>query len=129
VTIWLWIEPEVALAVHERLVLHHGGAEGVRDTGLLLSALARPQQLAAYGEGPDVTDLAAAYSHGIVKNHPFVDGNERTGFVVGVLFLELNGVRFIASEAAATRAVLDLAAGTVDDKGYTAFLKENVERG
>ncbi len=126
---WIWIESQVALAVHERLLLHHGGAEGARDTGLLLSALARPEQLAAYGDKPDVADLAAAYTHGIVKNHPFVDGNKRTGFVVGVLFLELNGMRFTASEAAATRAVLDLAAGTLDDAGYATFLRENVERG
>jgi death-on-curing protein len=98
----------------------------VRDEGLLQSALARPLQLAAYGENVDVFDLAAAYTGGIVKNHPFVDGDKRTGFVVGILFLELNGAQFTASEAAATQSVLGLAAGTLDDAGYAIFLRENV---
>ena len=80
------------------MLILHGGAAGVRDEGLLLSALARPQQLAAYAEDADLIDLAAAYTFGIVRNHPFVDGNKRTGFVVGVLFLELNGAAFAAPE-------------------------------
>jgi death-on-curing protein len=96
---------------------------------LLESALARPRQLAAYGDRVDVIDLAAAYSSGLVKNHPFVDGNKRTAFVVGILFLELNGARFTASEEAATQAVLGLAAGTLDDAGYAAFLRENTSVG
>jgi death-on-curing protein len=125
---WIWIDERDARAVHDRLLLLHGGAAGVRDAGLLDSALARPRQLAAYGENVDMTDLAAAYTSGLVKNHPFIDGNKRTGFVVGVLFLELNGARFTASEEAATEAVLGLAAGTLDDAGYAAFLRENVSR-
>jgi death-on-curing protein len=126
---WVWLDGRDAHAVHERSLLLHGGAGGVRDEGLLQSALARPLQLAAYGENVDVFDLAAAYTCGIVKNHPFVDGNKRTGFVVGILFLELNGARFTASEAAATQAVLGLAAGTLDDADYAAFLRENVTGG
>lgn len=128
-TTWVWLDGRDARAVHERSLMLHGGAAGVRDEGLLESALARPQQLAAYGDSADVIDLAAAYTYGIVKNHPFVDGNKRTGFVIGILFLELNGALFTASEAAATQAVIGLAAGTLDDAGYAAFLRENVTRG
>lgn len=124
-TDWAWIDERDARAIHERLLLLHGGAESLRDGGLLESAIARPRQLAAYGENIDVADLAAAYTAGIVKNHPFVDGNKRTGFVVGILFLEANGSHFIASEEAATRAVLDLAAGVIDSAACAAFLREN----
>ena len=90
------------------------------------SALARPQQIAAYGDNTDVSDLAAAYTAGVVKNHPFIDCNKRTGFVLGILFPELNGVRFAGSEEMSTQAVLDLAAGKLDIAGYAAFLRENV---
>jgi death-on-curing protein len=126
---WVWLDGRDAHAVHERSLLLHGGAGGVRDEGLLQSALARPLQLAAYGENVDMFDLAAAYTGGIVKNHPFVDGNKRTGFVVGLLFLEINGARFTASEEAATQAILGLAAATLDDAAYAAFLRENVISG
>jgi death-on-curing protein len=124
-TAWIWIDERDARAVHDRSLVLHGGAAGLRDEGLLQSALARPMQLEAYGETVDVIDLAAAYTAGLVQNHPFVDGNKRTGFVVGVLFLELNGARFTASEEAATQAVLALAAGSLDEAGYAAFLREN----
>ncbi len=124
-TAWVWLDERDALAIHDRSLLLHGGAAGLRDRGLLASALARPRQLEAYGETVDVVELAAAYTAGLVRNHPFVDGNKRTGFVVGIVFLELNGARFTASEEAATQAVLGLAAGTLDDAGYTAFLREN----
>ena len=121
-----WLDEPEALAVHERLLVLHGGAAGVRDAALLASALARPQQIAAYREDAEVIDLAVAYKVAIVRNHPFIDGNTRTGFVLGVLFLELNGARFVADEAAATRAVMGLADGTLDEAGYTAFLRANV---
>ena len=124
-TAWVWLDERDALAVHDRSLLLHGGAAGVRDHGLLASALARPRQLEAYGENVDAVDLAAAYTAGLVQNHPFIDGNKRTGFVIGILFLELNGARFTASEEAATQAVLGLAAGSLDDAGYAAFLREN----
>jgi death-on-curing protein len=126
---WVWLDERDARTIHERLLALHGGAEGVRDAGLLASALARPQQLAAYGDNPDVSDLAAAYTAGVVKNHPFVDGNKRTGFVLGILFLEMNGMRFTASEELATQAVLDIAAGTTDLTGYAAFLRETITQG
>jgi len=122
----IWIEQADILAIHDRLLVAHGGASGLRDEGLLQSALARAKQLAAYGDGVDIVDLACAYTAGIVKNHPFVDGNKRTGFVAGVLFLELNGYRFTAPEDAAAEAVLGLAAGTLDEAGYGAFLRKNV---
>ncbi len=124
----LWLEERDALVLHDRLLALHGGAAGVRDDALLQSALARPQQIHAYANAPDRLDLAAAYTAGIVRNHPFIDGNKRTGFVIGILFLELNGYRFTASEADAAQAVLDLAAGTLDEAGYTNFLRANSQR-
>ncbi|RUQ27654.1 MAG: type II toxin-antitoxin system death-on-curing family toxin [Candidatus Competibacteraceae bacterium] len=120
-----WLEERDALALHDRLLALHGGAAGVRDSALLQSALARPQQIQAYAGAPNLLDWAAAYTAGIVRNHPFIDGNKRTGFVVGILFLELNGYRFTASEADAAQAVLELAAGTLDEAGYTNFLRAN----
>jgi len=124
----IWIVERDALAIHTRMLALHGGAAGLRDEGLLQSSLARPKQLFAYGESPSLIDLAATYTVGIVRNHPFIDGNKRTGFVAGVLFLEINGWRFTASEEEATRAVLDLAAGTVDEKGFAAWLGNQVKK-
>ena len=124
----VWIEEIDVLTLHDRLLAFHGGAAGVRDEGLLKSALARPRQVAAYGSGADLVDMATAYTAGIVRNHPFVDGNKRTGFVIGILFLELNGYRFAAAESAATDAVQALAGGTLDEADYTTFLRENVTR-
>jgi len=122
----VWIEERDALALHDRLLALDGGAAGVRNVGLLRSALARPQQLRAYGDAPDTTDMAAACTVGIVRNHPFVDGNKRTAFVVGVLFLEINGHRFTATEEDATQAVLGLATGTLDEASFTRWLRANV---
>ena len=119
----LWIDERDALALHDRLLALHGGAVGLRDDGLLKSALARPQQHFAYAESPDIVDMAAAYTWGIVRNRPFVDGNKRTGFVVGGLFLELNGYRFNASEGDTAQMVLQLASGNLDEAGYIAFLR------
>ena len=124
----VWIDERDALALHDRLLALHGGAAGLRDSALLQSALARPQQYFAYAESAGVVDMATAYTAGIVSNHPFVDGNKRTGFVVGILFLELNGYRFSAREEDAAQAVLELAAGNLNETGYTAFLRANVSR-
>ncbi len=124
----VWIDERDALALHSRLLALHGGAEGLRDRGLLQSALARPQQQYAYAETSDMIDMATAYTAGIVRNHPFVDGNKRTGFVVGILFLELNGYRFVASEEDAAQAVLKLADGTLNEADYNAFLRGNAVR-
>ena len=125
----VWIDERDTLALHDRLLALYGGAVGLRDDGLLKSALARPQQHFAYGESPDIVDMAAAYTWGIVRNHPFLDGNKRTGFVVGVLFLELNGYRFTASEEEAAQMVLELASGNLDEAGYIAFLRAHASLG
>jgi death on curing protein len=124
----VWIDERDALVLHDRLLALNGGAAGVRDGGLLKSAMGRPQPHFAYGEAVDVLDMAAAYTAGIVRHHPFVGGNKRTGFVIGILFLELNGYRFIANEEDAAQAVLKLAAGTLDEAHYSGFLRGNVAR-
>jgi death on curing protein len=111
------IEDDLLFAIHERQLAEHGGEAGVRDDSLLQSVQATP----------DIIELATKYTAGIVKNHPFLDGNKRTGFVVGVLFLELNGYRFTASEEAAAQAVLELAAGRIDESGFCEFLRANVK--
>ncbi len=123
----LWIYKGDALAIHEQLLVRHGGAAGLRDEGLLESALVRPRQQFAYAS-PGIVEMAAAYTAGIVQNHPFVDGNKRTGFVVGALFLEMNGFEFRASEAEAAQAVLELAAGSIDETGFGAFLCDYAKR-
>ena len=123
----LWVLERVVLAAHDRLLSAHGGAEGLRDAGLLESALARPRQHYAYSS-PDLIELAALYTAGLVRNHPFIDGNKRTGFAIGIAFLMLNGFVFQASEADATQAVLALAAGRLDEAGYAARLRSNVKR-
>ena len=122
-----WIDEQDALALHDRLLALHGGAAGLRDDGLLKSALARPQQHFACAEAAGTTQLAAILTAGIVLNHLFIDSNKRTGFVVGILFLELNGYAFTASEEDAAQAVLALAAGALDELGYAAFLTANAQ--
>jgi death-on-curing protein len=124
----LWIEERDALAIHDRLLALHGGAPGLRDHGLLESALARPRHHYAYAKSPDIVEMAAVYTAGLVGNHPFLDGNKRTGFVLGVLFLELHGFDFIATEEDATQAVFALAAGTLSEVEYAAWLRKNVNR-
>jgi len=118
-----WVLRETVLALHERLLAEFGGLGGIRDDGLLDSALARPQHLFAY-KRPSVYDLAAAYAFGLVRNHPFLDGNKRVGFTVAVLFLELNGRRFTAPEVEATLKTLALAARDLDEAGYAAWLEK-----
>lgn len=122
-----WVLHETVLILHEQLLAEFGGSSGVRDQGLLESALARPQNLLAYGE-PEVVDLAVSYGFGLVKNHPFIDGNKRTGFTVAVAFLELNGHRFEATEADAIVRTLALAAGDMAEADYAAWLKANSRR-
>jgi death-on-curing protein len=124
----LWIDEHDLVAIHDRLLALHGGASGLRDRGLLQSALGRPRQHHTYAMRSDVVEMAALYTAGIVRNHPFVDGNKRTGFVIGILFLELHGFDFKGSEEDATQSVMALAAGTIDETGYTAWLRENAKR-
>lgn len=119
----VWIDLPEVLAIHARQLDEHGGATGVRDLTLLDSALARPRQRHAYGD-TDVFELAAAYASAIIGNHPFVDGNKRTGFVVGILFLELNGATLTASEADASQAVFGLAAGDLTEEQFALWLRE-----
>ena len=123
----VWILRDTVLALHERLLAEFGGSSGVRDRGGLDSALARPENLLAYGK-PSVFELAASYAFGLVKNHPFIDGNKRTGFATAVLFLELNRQRVQASEADAVIQTLALAAGAIDEAAYAAWLKGNTRR-
>jgi death-on-curing protein len=123
----LWILERTVLAAHDRLLAAHGGARGLRDAALLESTLGRVRQHYAYGS-PDLIELAALYTASLVRNHPFIDGNKRTGFAVGVAFLELNGFVFQASEEDAIQAVLALAAGQLDETGYATWLRSNVRR-
>lgn len=120
----VWVMPEVVSALHEQSLAQFGGAAGVRDAGLLDSALGKPRNLFAYGK-PTIFELAASYAFGLVKNHPFIDGNKRTGFIVAVLFLELNGCRFHAAEVDATVQTLALAAGELSERAFADWLKAN----
>ncbi len=121
----VWLTDDLPLALHERLVADFGGLTGVRDRGLLDSAMARPKQLAAYGS-PGIVELAAAYASGVVRNHPFIDGNKRVGFMLAYIFLARNGYRFLAGEAAATQAILDLASGALSEQEFISWLADNV---
>jgi death-on-curing protein len=122
-----WLRLEVVLAVHEQQIAEHGGAPGLRDRGMLESALARPQQKAAYGE-PDLADLAAAYAFGIARNHPFVDGNKRVAFVALELFLRINGFELVADDRACLAVMLDLAAGELEEEALAAWVRARLER-
>lgn len=117
-----WIEEAVVWAIHDAQLAEHGGSAGVRDAGLLESALARPQNLAAYG-APDVADCAAAYGFGIARNHPFIDGNKRTAFVCTELFLALNGFVVAADDVQCVAAMLAVAAGELDEAAFAAWLR------
>ncbi len=117
---------DLILAVHDRQLAEHGGARGVRDQGLLESALARPQNLFAYGES-DVAALAGAYAFGIARNHPFTDGNKRTAFVACELFLAANSYELIASDEECLAMMLALAASEIDEAEFAAWLRDNVE--
>lgn len=122
---WRWVDKQALLLLHGESVAEHGGAAGIRDAGLLDSALARAQNLAAYGD-PDVADLAAAYGSGISQNHPFVDGNKRAAFLSVGLFLAFNGHRLVATQAEATVAMLSLAAGELEEAEFAAWLRGHI---
>ena len=123
---WIWIEEAVVWAVHEAQLAEHGGSAGVRDSGLLASALARPLNLAAYGD-PDVAALAAAYGYGIARNHPFIDGNKRTAFVCTELFLVLNGYSLLADDALCVSTMLALAAGELAETELADWLRTHAK--
>ena len=123
---WSWVHRRALELLHDESIAEHGGLPGLRDEGLLESALARPLNLAAYGE-PDVTELAASYGVGLAKNHAFVDGNKRVAFLAVGLFLALNGQRLVATQAEATLAMLDVAAGTLNEAAFAQWLREHTQ--
>jgi len=123
-----WLTKQEVLAMHALQITHFGGASGMRDEGLLESALARAQNIAAYAEStPSLAQLAAAYGAGIVRNHPVVDGNKRTGLIAAFVFIERNGSRVTASQEEAYFAFYDLAAGKLSEDGLAQWLEANSE--
>ncbi len=121
----VWVMPELVLAAHRMLVSEHGGLSGVRDHALLDSALARPQQKAAYESDADIFELAAAYSYGLARNHPFADGNKRIALTIAAVFLELNGFTLNAPEAEAVIMYQQLAAGELQEDGLAEWLRDS----
>jgi len=127
VTEWRWVDRRVVLALHAEQLRAWGGGQGLRDEGLLDSALARPRNLAAHGE-PDLADLAASYAYGMAKNHPFVDGNKRTALVVCETFLIDNGLSLDASDPELAVLFEELAAGGVSEDELAQWLREHVRQ-
>ena len=121
----IWVDEAVVLAIHEEQIAEHGGSLGLRDSNLLQSALARPQNLMAYGQ-PDLADLAASYAFGLAENHAFVDGNKRVSLVVTETFILLNNGSLIADDAACLDIWLRLAAGQIDEAQLAIWLRENL---
>jgi death-on-curing protein len=124
----VWLGRKLILAIHDEQLAQHGGALGVRDDGLLDSALARPLNRAGYGD-PDVAELAAVYAIAIARNHPFLDGNKRTAYVALETFLALNGCALPVSDADAVVATLAMAAGEMNDEEFTAWVRDNTQPG
>lgn len=123
----VWINKALALAIHDRQLAEHGGGEGVRDESLLDSALARPQQLHAYGDPPpDLADLAASLAFGLARNHPFVDGNKRTAAVACEVFIVLNGAWLQAADLELYPQYLALAEGSLDEAGFADWLRPRI---
>jgi len=124
---WRWIDKRALLLLHDESLAEHGGAPGLRDEGLLESALARPQHLESYGS-PDLADLAAAYGVGLAKNHPFVDGNKRAAFLAVGVFLTLNGQRLVATQAEATLTMLGVASGELAEVAFATWIRTHTAR-
>ncbi len=122
----IWVPQSAVLVLHDRTLNEHGGLAGIREFRLLESALARPRQLYAYGNNPNIVELAAAYTTGIVRNHPFVDGNKRTGFLVALEFLFNNGYR-LADLGGEVKALVNLAEGSLSEADFAAFLGNAVK--
>jgi len=120
----LWLNRDDCLGIHEMMLSQHGGLSGVRDEGMLLSAIAKPQNHFAYGS-KSLAQMAASYAAGIVLNHPFLDGNKRTGFMAAATFLELNGLEFLATEESAVQNTVALASGELTEAGYQEWLHAN----
>ena len=124
---WIWLSRAALELLHGETLAEHGGALGLRDEGLLESALARPQHRLAYGK-PDLADVAAAYGVGLAKNHAFIDGNKRAAFLAVGLFLLLNGHRLVATQADATLTMLAVAAGELDEAAFAAWLRSHLQQ-
>jgi death on curing protein len=122
---WRWLSSAVVMAIHDMQLAEHGGGAGVRDAGLLESALGKPLNVAAYGT-PDAASLAASYGYGISRNHAFIDGNKRTGFVAAELFLRLNGWHLSASDADCVLTMLAVAAGDITEDAFAAWLRTHI---
>lgn len=120
-----WLSCDLVLKLHQRSIERFGGSHGVRDEGLMLSAVARPENAWAYGEETDLFELAGSYAFGIVRNHPFVDGNKRTAVAAAVTFLGLNGQMFVGEQVEVVLATVSLASGEWDEATYAFWLKEN----
>jgi death-on-curing protein len=123
-----WLTAKAVLAIHEELIVRYGGVSGLRDDGLLESAVARPQNLAAYGQKISVASLSAAYAWGLLRNHPFVDGNKRTALAAMVVFLELNDWELGCSEAEETAMVLRAAAGEITERAWTEWVRRSTRK-
>lgn len=124
----IWINKPLALAIHDRQLAEHGGGSGVRDEGLLDSALTRPQQLFAYGEPPpDLAELAASLAFGLARNHPFVDGNKRTAAVVCEVFIELNSGKLQASDLELYPQYIGLADGSLTEQDFAEWLRARIK--
>ena len=121
---WVWVDKGMLLLLHDESLAEHGGDSGLRDEGLLDSALMRPENLAAY-EQPDFAALAASYCVGLAKNHPFVDGNKRAALLATGLFLLLNDKKLMASQADATLAILGVAASEISELEFAAWVRRN----
>lgn len=127
-TDWMWVDAGVALAIHDEQLAEHGGAVGVRDANAFESAMARPVNLAAYGQ-PDIAALAASYAFGLARNHAFVDGNKRTAYVVAEIFLALNGIKLTSSDAAGILTFVALAAGDLTEDALADWFRANIVAG
>ena len=123
----IWLLESAVLAVHNMMIARFGGTDGVRDRGLLESALARPTNIYKFDQSAQIAQLAAAYAGGIIQNHPFVDGNKRTGFMAAYVFLDINGSTLVADEVSATSMTMSLAASEIDEHDYGVWLATNIE--
>ena len=124
-TNWVWIDLKVTIALHDEQISEHGGQSGIRDAGLLESALSRPVNRSHY-EAPSIAELASAYGFGIAKNHPFLDGNKRTAMVATELFLALNNYTLVADDESCLMAFLALADGSLSEEEFTAWICNNI---
>jgi death-on-curing protein len=123
-----WLRSDAVQAIHKRQIAEHGGQDGLRDVGLLKSALARPLNIHAYRPEADIADLAAAYAFGIIKNHPFIDGNKRTGYVVMETFILLNGYSLMATQPEKYLTVISVADGSLSEDELAGWLRERIDR-